>query len=71
MSPLLAAVDRNDPILFELCKRKDVLNLRNKEGKTALLLAAEKGNKEMVCSLLDEGEQFIEVEAQDVGYYSS
>ena len=66
MSPLLAAVDRNDLKSFELCKHDDLFNVKNKDGKTALILAAERGNKEVVCSLLSEGEQVIEIEAQDV-----
>ena len=66
MSPLLAAVDRNDLKSFELCKHNDLFNVKNKNGKTALILAAERRNEEIVRSLQSEGEQVIETEAQDV-----
>lgn len=70
MSPLLAAVESNDICLFMLCKDHHAnLNARNKDGKTALIIAAERGNEDLVSLLLTEGEQVIEVEAQDVSNY--
>ena len=70
MTPLQAAVNRNDLKCFELlCRYRDIpniLNVRNREGKTALILAAEQGNAEMISALLKEDTKDLDIDAQDV-----
>ena len=71
MTPLQAAVNRNDLRCFELCRRRDILNVRNREGKTALILAAEQGNAEIISALLKEDTKDLEIDAQDVCIFLS
>ena len=68
MCPLLVAAERNDVRTCRLCiasSRCDV-NIRNRNGKTALMLAAERGNEEVVSTILEQDTEEVIMEAQDV-----
>ena len=68
MYPLLVATERNNlPIVNQCIKYQADLNVANNNGKTALILAAERGNVEIVRALLQKDlEEPASLEAQDV-----
>lgn len=70
MSLLLIAAEKSDLGICRLCissGRSDI-NITNNKGKTALILAAERGNLDIVGAILERDEVVI-TEAQDVRKY--
>ena len=58
MCPILIAAEKNDVDMFKLCLRKSTLelnlNISNEDGKTALILAIERNNVDILDVLLHE-----------------
>ncbi len=73
MCPLLIASNRNDLPIARMCIQSPLadLDIANHDGKTALILAAEKGHTDMVRALLHEDvleRQRISIEHRDVSF---
>ena len=70
MCPLLIAAERGDVAIAEMCRhspRAD-LNVANKDGKTALMLAVERGDISMLNTLLsgEDIEERMDISLMDV-----
>ena len=70
MCPLLIAIDQGNPpvVRMSLCAQSPQadLNVANWEGKTALILAIEKGDVEILDALLDVNLESLNIYHKDV-----
>ena len=68
MSPLLLAAETNNARIVELCiQKKANLNIVSRNGATALILAAKRGNIDVLnVFTLEDARSEINFDAQDV-----